>query len=177
MTIKDRLTADRDRLYSLWMSNNDPDCYYQLSDVEADLQQIKSEMDQLQAEYDERKNISSNSKLAYALTIGSAEKEDHKPCLSLFKRFTQSALCSGSDILGYFEKGDNGYIHIHAIIYRSSKFKLSFNEIRKRYGLHNGKYHNFDLKRISGLDISKWKNYIKKDSLLPWNTTVNAFLS
>lgn len=177
MTQRDTALADRDRLYNLWISNNDPDCYYQLSEVESEIQMLKSEMDKLEVSYDEEKNISSNSKLAYALTIGSAETEDHTPCLSLYKRFTTSALCSGTDILGYFEKGDNGYIHIHAIIYRNSKFKLSLNEIRKRYGSHNGKQHNFDLKRITGLEIPKWKNYIKKDNHLEWNSKVNPLIS
>jgi hypothetical protein len=132
----------------------------------------------LQDEYDIKKNYSNTNILTYALTIGSAEEIDIKPCLYLWNRFINSA--DGKklyDVEKYFERGGNNKIHIHAIFKKDSKFSRSFNELRKRFGIYNKKQHNFDLKRLTGLAIPKWKNYIKKDSLNAWNKDANIILN
>lgn len=150
--------------------------FYSLTDAETLKASLQLELETLTIQY-EKKNISSNNNnLTYALTIGSPEKEDHEPCYGLYKRFVQSSLCNDAEFVGYFEKGDNGYIHIHATITKNKKFPLSVNEIRKRYGKHKNKQFNFDIKRIIGLEIPKWNNYIKKDNGNNWNTSVNTLL-
>ena len=113
----------------------------------------------------------------YALTIGSAETENIQPCLELYNRFKESKDMFGAKIEGYFEKGKkSGYVHIHAIIERKQKFPRSISNISQRHGKYRGKQHNFDIKRISGLSIPKWRNYIKKDSYGSWNAKVNEAL-
>lgn len=126
--------------------------------------------------YDQKTNTHVNGPLCYALTIGSAEKENIQPCLELYNRFKESKDMFGASIEGYFERGENGYIHIHAIITRHEKFRRSISQLRERHGKYRQKMHNFDIKRISGISINKWNNYIKKDSMEPWNAKVNGVL-
>jgi hypothetical protein len=66
---------------------------------------------------------------------------------------------------------------IHAYVTKESKFSMSINKLRKRYGTYKGKQHNFDIKRLIGVEAIKWKNYIKKDSLKSWNKKVNSLIS
>lgn len=136
---------------------------------------LNDKKDQMNAEYDLKKT---SSYLTYGLTIGSAEKDNTEPCLYLWNKFINSAdgkRCN--DVEAFFEKGDNGYIHIHAIFTRQTKFSRSINELRKRFGKYKGKQHNFDPIRLKGIDIVKWKNYIRKDSQKLWNKTVNPLIS
>ncbi len=138
---------------------------------------LESKKQAMQDEYDLKKNYSNTNILTYALTIGSAEETDIKPCLYLWNRFINSA--DGKklyDVEKYFERGKNNKIHIHAIFKKEAKFSRSFNEIRKRFGIYKTKQHNFDLKRLMGLAIPKWKNYIKKDSQNAWNVIQNNTL-
>ncbi|PAT00920.1 hypothetical protein CI105_09335 [Candidatus Izimaplasma bacterium ZiA1] len=122
-------------------------------------------------------NISLDNNLTYAITIGSSEKDDYKPCLSLYNRFINSADAKDFlDVNAYFEKGKKGYIHIHASITKSRKFSMSKAKLGQRYGKYKGKQCNFDVKRLIGLDIVKWKQYIKKDSQNSWNLIVNKHL-
>lgn len=132
---------------------------------------------ELQTQYDLKKTSSNNNILTYGLTIGSAEKTDIQPCLYLWNKFINSAdgkRCN--NVEAFFEKGDSGHIHIHAIFTRTQKFSRSINELRKRFGIYKGKQHNFDPVRLKGLEIVKWKNYIRKDSKKTWNSSVNNSL-
>lgn len=133
--------------------------------------------DNIKIEYDLKNKRSSNSNNHYAITIGSAEKSNTGPCLSLWKRFISSAdgkkLCEKK---AFFERGENGYIHIHAVIQKPTKLSMSFKKLAQRYGKYKGKQHNFDVKPLSGLSIIKWRQYIEKDSKKSWNKTNNIYL-
>jgi hypothetical protein len=50
---------------------------------------------------------------------------------------------------------------------------MSMPKIRKSYGSYKGKQHNFDIKRLKGVGIKKWENYIKKDAKNAWNMEGN----
>lgn len=140
---------------------------HEVLDVISDLQ---LQMEVLEQQYQSK----SEPKLAYALTIGSAEKTDIKPCMEILEKFKNSADYKGTTLcIAYFEKGENEYIHIHAYLERDVKWKRSYNELQKRHGKYRQKQHNFDIKRLSGLEMTKWKNYIKKDSRNSWNIKVN----
>lgn len=148
------------------------DHFQKSEEARAMLKLLEEERSVMNAQYDLKKT---SSYLTYGLTIGSSEKTDTQPCLYLWDRFINSAdgkRCH--DVEAYFEKGDNGYIHIHAILRRDQKFSMSFAKLRKRYGIRNKKQHNFDPIRLkTNLDIIKWKNYIKKDSHKSWNSKHN----
>ena len=167
---------DRDFWWKIFSEEGGEYPFYQLREAEDQIENLKSQYQEIEELY-EKKTSTNNNNLTYALTIGSSEKEDHTPCMHLYNKFISSADCNDAQHMGYFEKGDNGYIHIHAIITKNSKFKRSINEMRKRHGTYKGKQHNWDLKRITGLEIPKWKNYIKKDSQQKWNSQVNLLLS
>ncbi len=154
------------------------DNFKRAEQARAMLEILHAKQKDMQLEYDLKKTYSNNSILTYGLTIGSAEKTNTDPCLYLWNKFINSAdgkRCS--NIEAYFEKGDNGYIHIHAIFTRTQKFQRSINELRKRFGKYKDKQHNFDPVRLKGLEIVKWKNYIKKDSTKDWNKTQNPLIS
>ena len=151
------------------------DHFQRAEQARAMLKFLENEKLKLQNQYDLKKK---SSNLIYAITIGSSQKTDVNPCLNLWHRFSNSA--DGKRTLykeAYFEKGENGYIHIHAYIEKESKFSMSIPKLRKRYGTYKGKQHNFDIKRLIGVDAIKWKNYIKKDSSKPWNSQVNSLIS
>ena len=127
--------------------------------------------------YDRLKNKTYSNGIYYAITIGSAEKNSTEPCFTLWNRFIHSA--DAKDFVtkeAYFEKGENGYIHIHALVQKSKGWSMSTNKMRIRYGKYKQKQHNFDIKRLKGLEITKWSGYIKKDRELPWNKIVNPTL-
>ncbi|AXH74650.1 MAG: putative replicase [Circoviridae sp.] len=157
------------------------DCVYanfmkgeQISDTIALLKHYRQELSDT---YDELKNKTYSNGIYYAITIGSAEKNDTNPCSTLWHRFKDSA--DAKDFLtqeAYFERGENGYVHIHAIVQKSKGWSMSIKKLQSRYGKYKEKQHNFDIKRLKGLDITKWTNYIKKDAGLPWNTIVNECL-
>ena len=163
-----------DRLYLA--GQNPEENFFKVEDYMAKKRALQKEYKMLCDLYDQKQNTHINGPLCYALTIGSAEKEDIQPCLQLYNRFKESKDMFGAQIEGYFEKGENGYIHIHAIIERSVKFPRSIAQLRQRHGKYREKMHNFDIKRISGISINKWKNYIKKDYKEPWNEKVNEVL-
>lgn len=167
---------DRDFWWKIFHDEGGEYPHEMLVQAEDQLNDLKQQYQQIEELY-EKKISNNNNTLNYALTIGSSEKENHEPCMHLYNKFISSADCNDAQHMGYFEKGDNGYIHIHAIITKPTKFKRSINEMRKRHGTYKGKQHNWDLKRITGLEIPKWKNYIKKDSQQKWNSSVNLLLS
>lgn len=172
---KKHLEFQKEFWWNIFSSKGGFDNYKKYSEAEAMAKFVEAELDRLRVMYAEHyeKKISSNSKY-YAITIGSAEKDDIGPCYDLWNRFIDSA--DGKDFVtakGFFEKGDNGYIHIHALIEKTKGWSMSMPKIRSRYGKYKGKQHNFDIKRISGIEITKWQNYIKKDSTKQWNLTVN----
>ncbi len=176
---KKHLEFSRDLSWEHFMNNMGFFAYKSYTDAEAMLKSVEDQLDHLREVFAEthlNKTYSNNN--YYAITIGSAEKDNTTPCLSLWKRFLGSA--DGKDFVAseaYFERGDNGYIHIHALVQKTKGWSMSMPKLRKRYGNHKGKQHNFDIKRISGIGIVKWQNYIKKDSLKPWNMEVNKLLS
>ncbi len=159
-----------DRLYLT--GQNPEENFYKVEHYMAIKRALEEEYNMLCELYDQ-KNNTQNNQLSYALTIGSAEKENVQPCLELYNRFKESKDMFGAQIEGYFEKGENGYIHIHAIITRNVKFPRSIPQLRNRYGKYRQKMHNFDIKRISGISINKWKIYIQKDKNNPWNKEQN----
>ncbi len=163
-----------DRLYLA--GQNPEENFYKCEQYMAIKRILQEEYKMLCELYDQKQNTHINGPLYYALTIGSAEKEDIQPCLELYNRFKESKDMFGAQIEGYFEKGENGYIHIHAIIQRNVKFPRSIPQMRQRHGKYREKMHNFDIKRLSGISINKWKNYIKKDYKEPWNEKVNEVL-
>lgn len=147
------------------------DHFQKSEEARAMLKSLQDDKDQMNAEYEEKK-ISKH--LVYALTIGSSEKTDIQPCLFLWNRFINSA--DGKrcyNVEAFFEKGKNGYIHIHAYLCKDQKLSMSFNKMRKRYGIYKGKQCNFDLKSLNGLARVKWKNYIQKDCQKSWNLDAN----
>jgi hypothetical protein len=164
-----------DRLY---LAGQDPEeNFYNCEHYMAQIRALQEEYKMLCELYDQKQNTYVNGPLYYALTIGSPEKEDIQPCLELYNRFKESKDMFGARIEGYFEKGKkSGYVHIHAIVERKEKFPRSKSQLASRHGKYRGKQHNFDLIRLSGLAIPKWKNYIKKDSMGSWNTKVNETL-
>jgi len=161
-----------------FMNNGGPDAYNNFVRYEIEVAVLDFEMDKLSEEYEILKNkISTNSNNFYAITIGSAEKTNVTPCQDLWKRFIDSA--DGKDFVtadAYFERGDNGYIHIHALIEKTKKWSMSMPKLRKRYGKYKGKQHNFDIKSLHGLEIIKWGKYIRKDANKTWNKTHNNTL-
>lgn len=162
-----------DRLYLA--GHNPEENFYACEAIKEQKLEHEQYIQQLNDQYDKLfKEITHSN--TYALTIGSAEREDIKPVLQLYNRFKDSSINSDSEFEGYFEKGENGYIHIHAIITRKSRYVLSFANIKKRYGKYQQKQHNFDIKPLKGLEVTKWKQYIKKDSMEPWNANVNKKL-
>jgi hypothetical protein len=169
--------SDVDFWWNIFQKQGGFDNYKMLSDAEAMLKNYEHQYKILEDNYNQLKNISSNNNnLVYAITIGSGEQTNTEPCESLWNRFINSAdgkKCN--DIEAYFERGSNGYIHIHAIVSRDQKWSMSINKLRQRYGKYQGKQHNFDVRRLIGIDQTKWRNYIKKDSEHPWNRKVNSF--
>ena len=147
------------------------DHFQKSEEARAMLKILEHQKDIMNCEYEEKKI---SKYLVYGLTIGSSEKTDIQPCLFLWNRFINSA--DGKrcyNVEAFFEKGKNGYIHIHAYLQRDQKFSMSFNKMRKRYGILKGKQCNFDLVNLKGLARVKWKNYIKKDSEKSWNKKSN----
>ncbi len=175
-----RVNHERDYFWDQFNKHGGYDNYKELQEAEDILIYLHSEKLALQTQYDVLKNktSSNNNNLHYAITIGSPSKTSIDACLSLWNRFKGSA--DGKNFISthaYFEKGDNGYIHIHALIEKQNGFSMSTGKLRTRYGKHKGKQHNFDIKRLKGIEINKWGNYIKKDSHKTWNKTVTHFLS
>jgi len=168
---------DRDFWWRVFSQNGGYHNYKQLEEAEAMLKYYESEYERCRLRYNQLKNISSNNNnLVYAITIGSAERVNTVPCESLWNRFINSAdgkRCD--DVQAFFEKGDNGYIHIHAIVTRDQKWSRSIKQLQQRYGKYQGKQHNFDIKRLHGIEQNKWKNYIRKDSHKEWNKKANEF--
>jgi hypothetical protein len=175
-----RVNLHRDYYWNLFMKEGGYENHKEVEEAESVLSYFESLKLSLQTQYDVLKNkTSSNSNnLHYAITIGSPSKTNIEACLSLWNRFKGSA--DGKNFVSshaYFEKGDNGYIHIHALIEKQHGFSMSTGKLRTRYGKHKGKQHNFDIKRLKGIEINKWENYIKKDSHKTWNKSVNNILS
>ncbi len=157
------------------------DCAYanfkRTQEIKALINICQAEKQELSDMYDRLKNKTFSNGIHYAITIGSAEKTNTEPCFTLWNRFLHSA--DAKDFVtqeAYFEKGENGYIHIHALVQKSKGWSMSSNKMRCRYGKYKGKQHNFDIKRLKGLEVTKWASYIKKDGDLPWNKTVNPTL-
>jgi len=176
---KKHLEFTRDFNWRLFMNNVGFSAWKSFSEAEAMLKLVEHELEEMRDSYAESylNKTSTNNNNHYAITIGSAEKDDTEPCQALWERFTSSA--DGKDFVAseaYFEKGDNGYIHIHALIEKTKGWSMSMPKLRKRYGKHKNKQHNFDIKRLNGIGIIKWQNYIKKDSNNTWNKLVNAKL-
>jgi hypothetical protein len=170
-----RYENDRDFWWDIFHKQGGEDNYLNLLKYENKLTYYRKRYMHIKEKYDLKKT---SSNLIYAITIGSSEKTDVNPCLDLWHRFSNSA--DGKRLIqkeAYFERGDNGYIHIHAYVTKESKFSMSINKLRKRYGTYKGKQHNFDIKRLIGVEAIKWKNYIKKDSLKSWNKKVNSLIS
>jgi len=175
-----RVTLHRDFYWDQFMKHGGYDNHKEVEEAEYVLKYFEAQKLSLQTQYDVLKNktYSNSNNLHYAITIGSPSKTNIEACLSLWDRFSGSA--DGKNFVSshaYFEKGDNGYIHIHALIEKTNGFSMSIGKLRTRYGKHKGKQHNFDIKRLKGIEINKWENYIKKDSHKPWNKSVNHFLS
>ena len=145
-----------------------------LLELENQIFYLKNLYTDLSHEYEEKNLNHNNNNFTYALTIGSSETTDIQPCLDMWHHFLSSA--DGKDFMdyrAYFEKGENQNIHIHAVIQKTKKFSMSFKKLGQRYGKRLGVQHNFDIKKLTGLDILKWKNYIKKDAHKDWNSKVN----
>ena len=172
---KNTLEKQKEFWWARFMENNGYESYKTFHKLETECKQLGEELLSLEEAYDALKDkISVNSNNYYAVTIGSAEKDDTGPCLDLWKRFVGSA--DGKDFVekkAYFERGDNGYIHIHALVEKTKGWSMSMPKLRKRYGNYKGKQHNFDIKRLKGVGIKKWENYIKKDSKNAWNMEAN----
>jgi hypothetical protein len=169
-----RYTLDRDFWWDIFHKEGGERNYENLLEYEDKLDYWNTQYNDIKELYE--KKLSSN--LVYAITIGSCEKTDVNPCLNLWNRFSDSA--DGKRLISseaYFERGENGFIHIHAYVQKESKFSMSINKMRQRYGRYKGKQHNFDIRRLIGLDQVKWKNYIKKDSHLEWNKKQNSLIS
>lgn len=174
---------------TLWENNNCQDhsdhcnCCWEhfkkAEDARELLKMLRQQKLDLEEKYIKKSSTNyNNSQLIYGITIGSSEKSSTLPCETLWTRFTKSAdFKRCSNVQAYFEKGENGYIHIHAILYREKGWSMSINKLRKRYGVLNGKQHNFFIKRLKGIDIKKWEYYIKKDSNKPWNVKANYFFN
>jgi hypothetical protein len=179
ITLKNSAQEQLEFWWNRFLANDGPDAYNNFVRYEIECKLLDYEMEKLSDEYDRLKNIiSTKSNNFYAITIGSAEKTNVTPCLDLWKRFVGSADCKDFVTAdAYFERGDNGYIHIHALIEKTRKWSMSMSKLRKRYGKYKGKQHNFDIKRIKGLEIKKWGQYIKKDINKPWNKTHNNSLN
>lgn len=170
-----RYTSDRDFWWDIFHKEGGISNYNNLLESEDKLTYWEDMYKNICEQYDLKKT---SSNLVYGLTIGSSEKTNTDPCLYLWHRFSNSA--DGKRLIqkeAYFEKGDNGYIHIHAYLKKEHKFSMSIRKLQKRYGTYKGKQHNFDLKRLKGIDQVKWKNYIKKDSKKSWNLKVNSLIS
>lgn len=158
--------------YNYFMCVGGQDEFADLLELENEIKFLKNKLIELS-----ENNISSDNNLTYAITIGSSEKDDYKPCLSLYNRFINSADAKDFlDVDAYFEKGKKGYIHIHLSVTKSHKFSMSKAKLGQRYGKYKGKQCNFDVVRLVGLEIIKWKQYIKKDSQDSWNLSVNKHL-
>ncbi len=178
ITARNIALSQKDFWWDRFMKNNGPDSYNEFVKYEMEVAVLDLKMNKLSEEYEILKNkISTNSNNFYAITIGSAEKTNVSPCLDMWKRFIDSA--DGKDFVtseAFYEKGDNGYIHIHALIEKTKKWSMSMPKIRTRYGKYKGKQHNFDIKSLHGLEIIKWRQYIKKDAGNAWNKTNNNTL-
>ena len=174
-----RLKDMEDFWYNIFMKKGGWDNYTNFNDAQKARRYYEEYYMKLSLEYDEKysKNKISD-KIYYAITIGSAEKDNIKPCLDLYNKFKNSA--DGKkclDTQAFFEKGKNGYIHIHLLTSRTEKWARSFKQLSLRYGKYKGKQHNFDIKRLkTSVDVIKWKNYIKKDANDEWNKKVNQEL-
>jgi hypothetical protein len=170
-----RYKTDRDFWWDIFHKEGGITNYNNLLESENKLTYWEDMYKNICEQYDLKKT---SSNLVYGLTIGSSEKNNTDPCLYLWHRFSNSA--DGKRLIqkeAYFERGENGYIHIHAYLKKEHKFSMSINKLRKRYGTYKGKQHNFDLVRLKGIDQVKWQNYIKKDSKKSWNLNVNSLIS
>ena len=171
------LKAQEDIWWNIFNKQGGESVYYTFVEAQDELKYWQDQYAVCEQKYNELKNKTySNNKLIYAITIGSAETDNTTPCKALWNRFINSA--DGKrcyEVQAFFEKGENGYIHIHAIVHRDQKWSMSIRKLQTRYGKYQNKQHNFDIKRLHGLDANKWQNYIRKDSHKEWNKKANEF--
>ena len=146
------LKAQEDIWWNIFNKQGGESVYYTFVEAQDELKYWQDQYAVCEQKYNELKNKTySNNKLIYAITIGSAETDNTTPCKALWNRFINSA--DGKrcyEVQAFFEKGENGYIHIHAIVHRDQKWSMSIRKLQTRYGKYQNKQHNFDIKRPPG---------------------------
>lgn len=181
-TIQTRLQQakqDFDRCNQYFLNYGGFQNFVESEEARAMLKYYEAEWKRLEDRYNDLTEKKLSKLIQYGITIGSAEKTDIGPCIDIFTKFVHSADCKENvSTEAYFEKGDNGFIHIHAIVSRSKKWPRSLKQLAKRHGKYKNKQHNFDVVTLkTPLDITKWSNYIKKDCSNNWNQKVNKNLT
>ena len=137
-----------------------------------------AKMEELWASTYKSEGLNMKGSYHYGYTIGSDEKESPATVMKLYRRFINSAdFKNPISQEWYFEKGKEGYIHLHGIAEFAHRQKRSVNDLSTRYGKLNGKQYNFFNKRLKySLDVIKWKKYIKKDQFAETHETHKKLL-